>query len=727
MRQQSLPSASRAYVPSHLQSRQPQGDDLLPDHHDGDDARRRSVRADRNAAHLPAAVETGGVYSITSPRSDGGFAGLGDYVGAAASGGDPADSLARQSMSARSGTNYESPLEDNIGVRLSTISRNQTTHLRKLTDCLLELARLTAEDLDLAQRIASHLAASPTSAESNSNSNANSNDVGASHVPASPGSSAATDHRPVSVDGAGSLSKTSREHVDSMAASDRSETSAMHDASTSDYESQLPLLVTRALDQHKAILATAMKSYDVSIHFTKASQALKDEVSHAKMLQDACEEQLELLAQMRFEYRFRRQELDQLGVPDRMRDAVNDLGALFLACANMEQGFVEAKEEYETTIARVGLRGLFDAPQGADGEDGEGGASPTAASGSAGGLGGGNGVGTHSAADAAGSDSNMDVRSDMGRTVDAVSVVDSHMGFGLGLGIDMDIDLDLDLDAYEAPLPIDRRPSETDHAFLVRLRHEKLMRTILLNNERLSLLQTAIEQQVPRNRAMTTTIPVLRSIRLRFAAWSQDARLATLDIKHELDKISGIRSYMLPSKAARPVQRRASLPSLLQANGDQTSPPVSPPSSPAAVHDAPSASVFSSLTLPRAPRGARAINPAFIESPLPAPSVPHLALQETPLLESPTSFAMPSLVHDDPSKAASSSLTSASTVRQRKSYTASVPRAQDAQTPGAGQPGDAVVVVVRQVRGTRQFLRFTQACVMYAIDCFAWIILILMI
>ncbi|KAH6571527.1 hypothetical protein BASA62_003849 [Batrachochytrium salamandrivorans] len=125
-------------------------------------------------------------------------------------------------------------------------------------------------------------------------------------------------------------------------------------------EKNLPELICMALDQHRSILATAMSVYDISIRFTEINQLLLDKVAQTNSLQDKCRESLETLAQLRFEHRFRRQELGQLGIPSNMTDILSDLTSQFHDCTVIEQAFSDTKEEYEMTLAQLDYHGLID-------------------------------------------------------------------------------------------------------------------------------------------------------------------------------------------------------------------------------------------------------------------------------------------------------------------------------------------------------------------------------
>ncbi|KAJ8327578.1 hypothetical protein O5D80_003934 [Batrachochytrium dendrobatidis] len=136
--------------------------------------------------------------------------------------------------------------------------------------------------------------------------------------------------------------------------------SIFQEPSAAEIEQLLPGLICQALDQHKSILSAAMTIYDISTHFTEINQSLFDKVVKVKALQGVCQDRLEALAQLRFEYRFRRQELDQLGIPVRPLCVLSDLTLQFRDCTLIEQAFSDAREEYEMTLDQLTYNGLID-------------------------------------------------------------------------------------------------------------------------------------------------------------------------------------------------------------------------------------------------------------------------------------------------------------------------------------------------------------------------------
>ena len=121
---------------------------------------------------------------------------------------------------------------------------------------------------------------------------------------------------------------------------------------------EIPVLLLKALDQHKAILSDSMKVYDLSMDFIRLSQSLREQVAYVKIQQEHCASYLELCAQLRFEWRFRTQELEQMGASERMMDAVGDVSAIIASCSLIDRQFNESKEEYEATVGQLELQGL---------------------------------------------------------------------------------------------------------------------------------------------------------------------------------------------------------------------------------------------------------------------------------------------------------------------------------------------------------------------------------
>ncbi|KAL2914950.1 hypothetical protein HK105_205493 [Polyrhizophydium stewartii] len=269
--------------------------------------------------------------------------------------------------------------------------------------------------------------------------------------------------------------------------------------SVTEMEANLPLLISRALEQHRAILSTAMKVYDVSIQFTEINQALLGEAAHVKTLQDACDEQVQQLAQMRFEYRFRRQELDQLGATSTMVNVLADLSMLFQGCTSMEREFADTREEYETMLQRLEKEGILDPASDS--------ASPVAQAGGS-------------------------FLPDMDSSSAMMLVGNNASQQGL----------------------LQRQWSESETDFVLRRKYDKMLHTVRLNDDRLRRLHETIEQQLPRNRLMMSVLPLLRGFGSRYSSWIQDARLMALEIKQELDKILLIRER---TPAQRRVKRRA--------------------------------------------------------------------------------------------------------------------------------------------------------------------------
>eukprot|EP00842_Homolaphlyctis_polyrhiza_P007081 jgi/Hompol1/962/HPOL_005474-RA len=250
-------------------------------------------------------------------------------------------------------------------------------------------------------------------------------------------------------------------------------------------DEQIPHLIHKALLQNRAILANAMQVYDISIQFSEVSQRLLREVSHIKIVQDSCAQQLEVLSQLKFEFKFRRQEIQQLDSSHRLLDLVSDLEPLLQECSAMEQMFMDTREECELVIAQLDQFGLLDPdamPARADSSDdmyGEG-------------------LDREAAADDDGSGSNQLRRSD----------------------------------------------GESLSDFNVRRKFDRMVRRVRMNDQRIARLEAVIREQLPRNNAITGTLPRLATMATNFSMWSQDARLASLDIQQELDKIAMIRKHL---------------------------------------------------------------------------------------------------------------------------------------------------------------------------------------